>query len=160
MRAVILALSLVLMVSPSHAETKNNAAFLLERCTPLASLNGDPSDPYTFSRSNPTDVVKMTYCLGFLDALTTSLQRLHNLYEAEFPDLTRLRTDEVTVKKFIAMTLLVGPDVCFPEGLTSKIAPLILVKYGRDHPEQLTDHPQKFANLAFAYAYPCSPVAR
>jgi hypothetical protein len=68
----------------------------------------------------------------------------------------QLKTDEAFAKKYIATTIFLGPDVCFPDGLTPKIAAMILEKYGAEHPEQLTTNPQSFANLAFAYAY--SPI--
>jgi uncharacterized protein YecT (DUF1311 family) len=137
-----------------QGQTEKNAAFLVEECRPLATLRGDLSDPYALSKSNPADVAKMTYCVGFLDALIASLQRNHELYRAILPDAKLLQTDETIAKRYIATMLLIGPDACLPDGLTPKIAALIVEKYGREHPEQLTDNPQKFANLALAFAYP------
>lgn len=136
-----------------QAQTRKNAAFLMEECRPLASLNGDP-DQKTLGKANTGDLIKMSYCAGFLDALIASLQRLHNLYDATFPDPRLLKTDDATGKRYVATALLVGLDVCFPDGMTSKIAAMIIEKYGKEHPERLTDNPQIFAQLAFADAYP------
>jgi Rap1a immunity proteins len=153
LRTILCALSFALIAYGGQAQTQKNAAFLIKECRPLTALNGEP-DPNALSRANPNDLISISYCIGFLEALITSLERLHSLYDADFPDPSKLRTDETTAKRYIATVLLVGPDVCFPEGITPKIAAMIIEKYGKEHPEQLTDHPQKFANLAFASAYP------
>ena len=78
MRIVSFVLSFVLMISVAQGETKKNGAFLLDQCRPLASLRGEP-DPYTLSKLNPSDVGGMMYCVGFLDALVTSLKMIHSL---------------------------------------------------------------------------------
>jgi hypothetical protein len=153
-RAIICALSLALTTASVQGQTEKNAAFLVEQCRPLATLKGDLSDPYALSKSNPGDIAKMTYCLGFLDALIASLERNHELYRVILPDPKLLQTDKAIAGRYMATMLLIGADVCFPDGITPKIAALIIEKYGREHPELLTDNPQKFANLAFAYAYP------
>jgi hypothetical protein len=72
--------------------------------------------------SNPGDVIKMTYCVGFLDALIASLEKNHFLYRAILPDPKLLQTDQATAKRYIATTLLIGPDACFPDGLKTAIA--------------------------------------
>jgi Rap1a immunity proteins len=147
-RAIICALSLVLMTANVQGQTEKNAAFLVEQCQPLAVSDS------SWSKSDPRDIAKMTYCVGFLDALIASLERNHDLYRTMFPDPKVFQTDKAAAGRLMATMLLIGPDVCFPAGITPKIAALIIEKYGRDHPEQLTDNPQKFANLAFADAYP------
>jgi hypothetical protein len=141
------------MTSSSHAQTKKNGAFLLDQCRPLASLRGEP-DPSTLSKLNPSDVMAMSYCAGFLDALITSLKGIHNLYVGQFPDASLIQTDTATAKRFMATTILLGPDVCVPKGLTPRISAMILEKHGREHPEDLTQDEQSFANFAFMEAYP------
>ena len=64
-RAATCALSLVLMTANVQGQTRKNAAFLVEQCRPLASLKGEPSDPYTLSKLDWGDIAKINYCVGF-----------------------------------------------------------------------------------------------
>jgi hypothetical protein len=110
-RAIICALSLALTTGNVWAQTEKNAAFLVEQCRPLATFRGDLSDP-AFSKSNPGDIAKMTYCVGFLDALIASLERNHAMYRVMLPDPKLLQTDKATAGKYMVANDRSSAKVC------------------------------------------------
>ena len=86
----------------------------------------------------------------------TTLQHIHDVYKAQFPNLRYPIADEETAKRYVAWGLLLGPDVCLPPSLTTGIAAQIIVKYAKDNPQKLTNSEWRFASFALWDAYPCS----
>ena len=145
MRMTICVLIIVFTTVNLQAQTNKNASFLVDQCRPLASLRGN--DQSAIAKSDPGDFAKIMYCAGFLDGLIYKLNQNHDLYNTMFPDVRLLKTDEATGKRYVAMALLIGLDVCFPDALTPRIAAMIIEKRAREHPEELTNDMVSFQTL-------------
>jgi hypothetical protein len=98
------------------------------------------------------------YCVGFLDSFSITLRKLRDFYKANFEN-TNL-SDEQVVRLYLAITLLIAPNVCLPDNVTPKILARVLIKYGKDHPSKLSDGMYEFAGRAFAEAYVCPPFSQ
>lgn len=121
---------------------------LIQHCSPLANQTG--------AKIPVERTTQAFYCAGFIEALTFSLKKIHQYYQASFPNLTYPIRDQATANRYIATSVLLGPDVCFPQQLTPQIVARIIVKYGRDNPAKLTELPWDFASSALLNAYPCN----
>jgi hypothetical protein len=93
------------------------------------------------------------YCVGYLTALHSALQRIHADYRRQFANYGNMK-DEAFVKGWFAAQILLGPDVCFPSKILPKTMAMIIAKHGREHPNELTSDMFTFAGLAFMEAYP------
>jgi hypothetical protein len=93
------------------------------------------------------------YCVGFLDSFSVTLRKVSEYFDAVFGDKTL--TDEETVRKYLGISLFLAPRACLPENVTPRILAIVLLKYGRDHPRELTDDMYHFAGRAFSSTYSC-----
>lgn len=139
--------AMVLTASEAKAEqAPNSGASLYEDCKIVASARQDLSD------LRPADQTPLGFCVGYLTAAHTALVQIHS-YHKTMPNYGNWQNERF-VKGWVASQLLLAPDICFPKNINVKTLAMILVKYGRQHPENLTSDMFKFVGYAFSDAYP------
>jgi hypothetical protein len=135
--------------SASGQQARNDGAYLYEACSPLASA------PEDLSRTSPQELTKAMFCVGYIHASHAALLRIHEHYKSIFPSYGQWK-DQTFVLGWIATQVLLAPDVCFPSNVRPKTLAMIISKYGKEHPEELTRDMFVFAASAFQSAYPAS----
>jgi Ssp1 endopeptidase immunity protein Rap1a len=150
-RATICAVVMMLIpASASAQQARSDGAYLYEGCIVLAS------EPEDFSRAlNPKQFSKAMFCLGYVHAIHAALVRIHERYYKSFPNYGNWK-DETFVGGWFAEQISLAPDVCFPNKVVPKTLAMIIVKYGKEHPEDLTKDMFVFAGFAFQSTYPPS----
>jgi hypothetical protein len=96
------------------------------------------------------------YCLGYIEALTSALQKVHQYYAAVFQNLKYPIRDNETSKRYLATTVLLGHDICLTRNLNPKIIAMVFVKHGQQHPELLTRSSFEFADSALFETFNCA----
>lgn len=96
------------------------------------------------------------FCAGSLVMLLPALTSLHIFYEARFKNKIDARNDKEEAARYILMTSAIGADACPPGDISVNTASLIVVKFGREHPEALSWTAFQFAGMAFQSTYPCN----
>lgn len=146
-RSAIAAAMMMLVATLAQAQGSNSASNLYETCNALAEAPEDLSD------LNGQELINAVLCGAYVDAVHAALYRIHAYLKGTLRDYGNFK-DEVFVKGWIASQALLAPDVCFPETIKPKILAMIISKYGKEHPEQLSDDSFWFAARAFVEAYP------
>ena len=149
-RATICAVLMMLIPATALAQqARTDGAYLYEGCIVLAS------EPEDFSRPlNPKELSKAMFCLGYVHAIHAALVKIHEYYKT-FPNYGSWK-DETFVTGWSASQALLASDVCFPDKVRPKTLAMIIVKYGKEHPEDLTKNMFVFAGFAFQSSYPPS----
>jgi Rap1a immunity proteins len=154
MRGTICGILMVLMITKTLAQqARNDGAYLYEACNVVASA------PEDLSNLNGFEMFKAAFCLGYLRALQAALLRLYDDFKATMPKYGQWK-DENFVKGWLSSQILLGADVCFPQEVRPKTLAMIISKYGKDNPNQLSSDMFLFAGWALQSAYPAPHCAR
>jgi len=138
------------LITALAQQTRNDGAFLYEACSVVASAPGDPP------KISPELLPKAMFCFGYLHAIHAALLKIHDYYKWTFPTYGQWKTDETFVNGWLATQVLLAADVCFPNNMRTKTLAMIISKYGKEHPEDLTKNMFDFAGFVFQSAYPPS----
>ncbi|MGO9682536.1 MAG: hypothetical protein ACLPTZ_08100 [Beijerinckiaceae bacterium] len=149
---VMLAASIAVTRPCESAEVENwTGDYLYTACE-----NGLATEP------QPLNAIKKlsdnSWCMGSLVMAAQALIVIHSCFEANFAKQIDSKTNPQEVARYIVSTATFGADVCFPENVNYHTLALVLLKYGREHPEQLSWASIKFAGIAFQSAYSCNRI--
>jgi hypothetical protein len=147
----IICAAIMLVVTTGHTQqARNDGAFLYEQCNVLASAREDLSDV------TGLDFGKAMFCAGYLRAIFTTLTRVHEYYKSMMPKYGDWNTkDAKFALGWAANQVLLASDVCFPKGgVRPKTLAMIIAKFAKEHPEQLSSDMFVFAGSAFQDSYP------
>jgi hypothetical protein len=147
-RGAACAVMMVLTTATSLAQqARNDGAALYEACNVVASA------PEDLSNVKQLELTKAMFCVGYLHASHAALLKIHEHYKSLLQNYGHWK-DETFVKGWFASQLLLAPDVCFPKNVRPKTLAMIISKYGKEHPETLTQDMYLFVGYAFQSAYP------
>lgn len=153
MRALIWAAIFVFAAATAQAQQRagneSEGASFYDRCTAAASASDD------LSNLKGAELTKATTCLSYLVAVHAALTHVHQFYKSTMLNYGNW-TDEAFHKEWLANQVLLAPDVCFPDQVTPKALAMILAKYAKEHPNDLTKLDRfDLAGAAFVNAFPC-----
>lgn len=134
LQGTVLSLSLILSPITAQAALPEDGNELLSRCADVVEIVGETVNYPEANAKALTEVWQVAYCTAWIDSSLIYLWSYGSFF---------LQT-----------------STCFPTkenrlSVTSGQGVRILVKYLKDHPKRLHEHPTILTNDAFREAFPC-----
>ena len=98
------------------------------------------------------------FCMGTVQSAFMYLGKIHrDYYMIMFPNITYPIKDQSTADRYISAMIMIGPNICFPQEVSTAILASVVANYAKKNPEKLSKDGFNFTVDALSNIYSCSP---
>jgi hypothetical protein len=152
------AIAVLVVLSGPLVQTSRSAAAEVENWTGdylySACENGVLTEGSSLDQ--PKKLADSNWCVASLEMAMQASSSFHKLYETEFPKQIDAKTNSQVAAKYVVQNAIFGSEACFPDNINAHQLAMVLVKFGREHPENLHVPALEFSELAFSHAFSCN----